>query len=270
MTVKLLIVDDHPLVRSGFRFLAEARTEIDVVGEAASADEAVEAANRLRPDVVVMDVELDDGDGIEATVRIRRNLPETRVLFVTMHADEATVLAALDAGGTGFVQKGAPQDGLIRAILGTAAGDVVLGQQVGDIVTARLHRRAPDPLPLAELTTREHQIVDLLAAGSRTGPSPQSWVPPGRPLRTTSPTSRRSSTPSTAATPSSSLAKPATAKADKQDPQPRGCCAEPHGWASSHVQLGVVGCRESVHVHGRNVRNQICVDVRHHGDPSGR
>jgi len=169
MTVKLLIVDDHPLVRSGFRFLAEARTEIDVVGEAASADEAVEAANRLRPDVVVMDVELDDGDGIEATVRIRRNLPETRVLFVTMHADEATVLAALDAGGTGFVQKGAPQDDLIRAILGTAAGDVVLGQQVGDIVTARLSRRAPDPLPLAELTTREHQIVDLLAAGKPNG-----------------------------------------------------------------------------------------------------
>lgn len=169
MTVTLLVVDDHPLVRDGFRFLAEARPEVEIVGEATTADEAVEAARRLRPDVVVMDVELDDGDGIEATARIRRELPDTRVLFVTMHADEATVLAALDAGGTGFVQKGAGQDDLIRAILGTAAGDLVLGPGVGAIVTARIPRSAPAPLPVGDLTAREREIVDLLAAGKPNG-----------------------------------------------------------------------------------------------------
>lgn len=169
MTVTLLVVDDHPLVRDGFRFLSEARAEIEVVGEATTADEAVEAALRLRPDVVVMDIELADGDGIEATTRIRRELPETRVLFVTMHADEATVLAALDAGGTGFVQKGAGQDELIRAILGTAAGDVVLGPQVGAIVTARISRSAPAPQPFGDLTAREREVVGLLAAGRPNG-----------------------------------------------------------------------------------------------------
>ena len=169
MTVTLLIVDDHPLVRDGFRFLAEARSEIEVVGEATTADDAVEAARRLRPDVVVMDVELDDGDGIDATARIRRELPDTRVLFVTMHADEATVLAALDAGGTGFVQKGAAQDDLVRAILGTAAGDVVLGPHIGEIVTARIPRSAPAPLPVGDLTAREREIVELLAAGKPNG-----------------------------------------------------------------------------------------------------
>lgn len=169
MTVTLLVVDDHPLVRDGFRFLAEARAEIEIVGEATTADEAVEAARRLQPDVVVMDVELDDGDGIDATARIRRELPRTRVLFVTMHADEATVLAALDAGGTGFLQKGAAQDDLIRAILGTAAGDVVLGPRVGEIVTAHIPRAAPDPLPVGDLTAREREIVDHLAAGKPNG-----------------------------------------------------------------------------------------------------
>ncbi len=169
MAVRLLIVDDHPLVRSGFRFLAEARTEIEIVGEAATADEAVAAARRLRPDVVVMDVELGGSSGIEATARIRRDHPEIRVLFLTMHDDEATVLSALDVGGTGFVPKGAPQDDLIRAILGTAAGDLVLTERAGAIVASQLARRPPVRRALPHLTPREHEITDLMAAGKANG-----------------------------------------------------------------------------------------------------
>ncbi len=169
MTVRLLIVDDHPLVRSGFRFLAEARSEIEIVGEAATADEAVAASRRLRPDVVVMDVDLGGSSGIEATTRIRRDHPEVRVLFLTMHDDEATVLSALDAGGTGFVPKGAPQDDLIRAILGTAAGDLVLTERAGAIVASQVARRPPGRRALPYLTPREHEITELMATGRANG-----------------------------------------------------------------------------------------------------
>jgi len=169
VSVSVVVVDDHPLVRAGFHFLAESRPEIVVVGEAATADEAVEVTARLRPDVVVMDVELAGGSGLEASARIRRDCPESRVLFVTMHGDESTVLAALRAGGSGFVLKGATQDDLVRAILGAAAGDLVLGPHARTIVADRV-RQLPAARPsLPYLTAREHEILELLAAGRPNG-----------------------------------------------------------------------------------------------------
>jgi DNA-binding NarL/FixJ family response regulator len=169
VTVTVVVVDDHPLVRDGFRFLAESRPEIDMVGEAADADGAVATVARLRPDVVVMDVELGGGSGIEATARIRDAHPECRVLFVTMHGDEATVVAALNAGGSGFVLKGAPQEDLVRAIVGAAAGDLVLGPHAGTILAERV-RQLPVARPsLPHLTGREHEILELLAAGRPNG-----------------------------------------------------------------------------------------------------
>jgi DNA-binding NarL/FixJ family response regulator len=169
VSVSVVVVDDHPLVRAGFHFLAEARPEIVVVGEAATADEAVEVTTRLRPDVVVMDVELAGGSGLEASARIRRDCPESRVLFVTMHGDESTVLAALRAGGSGFVLKGAPQDDLVRAILGAAAGDLVLGPHAGTIVADRVRQLPTERPSLPHLTAREHEILELLAAGRPNG-----------------------------------------------------------------------------------------------------
>ncbi len=171
MTVTVVVVDDHPLVRDGFRFLAESRSEIDVVGEAGDADGAVAIVERLRPDVVVMDVELGGGSdsGIDATTRIREAHPECRVLFVTMHGDEATVLAALHAGGSGFVLKGAPQDDLVRAIVGAAAGDLVLGPHAGTILTDRVRRLPAERPSIPHLTGREHEVLELLADGRTNG-----------------------------------------------------------------------------------------------------
>lgn len=169
MSVSVVVVDDHPLVRAGFHFLAESRPEIVVVGEAATEDEAVEVTARLRPDVVVMDVELAGGSGLDASARIRRDCPESRVLFVTMHGDESTVLAALRAGGSGFVLKGAPQDELVRAILGAAAGDLVLGPHAGTIVVDRVSQLPAARPSLPHLTEREHEILELLAAGRPNG-----------------------------------------------------------------------------------------------------
>jgi len=169
VTVSVVVVDDHPLVRAGFHFLAESRSEIVVVGEAATADEAVEMSTRLRPDVVVMDVELMGGSGLEASARIRQDCPDIRVLFVTMHGDEATVLAALRAGGSGFVLKGTSQDDLVRAILGAAAGDLILGPHAHAIVTDRVGQLPTVRPSLPHLTAREHEILELLAAGRANG-----------------------------------------------------------------------------------------------------
>jgi len=169
MSVTVVVVDDHPLVRDGFRFLAESRPEIDLVGEASTVDNAVATVTRLRPDVVVMDVELDGGSGIDAAVQIRHACPESRVLFVTMHGDEATVLAALNSGGSGFVLKGAHQDDVVRAIVGVAAGDLVLGPHARTILADRM-RQIPTSRPsLPHLTAREHGILELLASGQSNG-----------------------------------------------------------------------------------------------------
>lgn len=169
MTVTVLVVDDHPLVRDGLRFLAESRPEIEIVGEAATVAEAVDAATRLRPDVAVLDIELGDGSGLDAAARIRRDAPGTRILFVTMHGDESTVLAALQAGASGYVVKGAHQDELVRAILGAAAGELVLGPHAAAVVTARLLDLHPTRSAFPQLTDREAEILGLMAGGRGNG-----------------------------------------------------------------------------------------------------
>ncbi len=169
MPVRVMIVDDHPLVRSGFRFLAEARPEIDLVAEAATADEAIAIARTARPDVVVMDIGLGSQSGIDAARSIRAAQPETRVLFVTMHDDETTVLRALRAGGNGYVLKGADDEELIRAIKAVHAGEVILGRSVGDIVLQGIDRIEPARARFPHLTEREHEVLDLLATGKPNG-----------------------------------------------------------------------------------------------------
>ena len=161
-----MIVDDHPLVRSGFRFLAEARPEIELVAEAGTADEAIAVARSARPDVIVMDIGLGSRSGIDAARTICAAWPETHVLFVTMHDDEATVLRALQSGGSGYVLKGADDDDLIRAILAVHAGEVILGRNVGKIVLQGVGRIEPARTRFPHLTEREHEVLDLLATGS--------------------------------------------------------------------------------------------------------
>ena len=169
MTVTVMIVDDHPLVRSGFRFVAEARPEIELVGEAATAEEAIDVARAVRPDVIVMDIGLGSRSGIDAARTIRAARPATRVLFVTMHDDETTVLNALRSGGSGYVLKGADDDELIRAIQAVHAGEVILGRSVGEIVLRGVGRIEPARDRFPHLTGREHEVVELLATGMTNG-----------------------------------------------------------------------------------------------------
>lgn len=169
MSVRILIVDDHPLVRAGFQLLAETRPEVELVAEADRAATAVDAARRHRPDVVVMDLELPDGSGIDATRQIRSDNPRVRVLVLTMHEDEDAVLAALRAGANGYILKGAHQDDIVRAILGAAAGELILGPTVAAVVTGRIDELGTTRKAFTGLTVREHEVLELLASGQPNG-----------------------------------------------------------------------------------------------------
>ena len=125
-TIRLLLVDDHKVVRSGLKALLADTANVDVIGEAGTAAEAVTEAARLKPDIVLMDVRLPDGSGIDACREIRTARPETRVLFLTSFADEDAIFATIFAGADGYLLKEIDEEGLIRAIETVAGGRSIL------------------------------------------------------------------------------------------------------------------------------------------------
>lgn len=156
--IRVLVVDDHPLFRSGLRGLLETVADVDVVGEAADGDTAVSRAVELRPHVVLMDLNLPGTPGLEATRRIVAAAPEVAVLVLTMLADEASVVAALRVGALGYVLKEAGQDEVVAAIRTVAAGGAVLGPGLAGRLLDR-------PSPGSALTHRESEVLALLARG---------------------------------------------------------------------------------------------------------
>ncbi len=169
MTVRIVLADDHPVVRGGLRALIGTIDGLEVVGEAADGEAAVREVQLLRPDVVLMDVRMPGLGGVEATRRIRETTPETAVLMLTMYDDDATVLTAMQAGARGYLLKGAEQTEIVGAIHAVVAGQVIFGPGIAGRV---LDYFAAPPVPAAEpfpqLTTREREILDLLASGRRT------------------------------------------------------------------------------------------------------
>jgi DNA-binding NarL/FixJ family response regulator len=164
--VRVVVADDHPIVRDGLRALFASVPDIELIGEAASGREAVRAAVTLRPDVLVMDLRMPDLDGVAATREIARAAPGVAVLVLTMFDDDASVFAAMRAGGRGYLVKGASQDDISRAIAAVANGGAVFGpgvaRRVLDFFTAPA-RPADEPFP--HLTAREREVLDLIAAG---------------------------------------------------------------------------------------------------------
>jgi DNA-binding NarL/FixJ family response regulator len=156
--ITVLLVDDHSLVRRGFRRMLEDDPEIRVVGEAGSGREAIEAAGRLKPDVIVMDMAMPEMDGVEATRQIRKRQPDAAVLIVSMYSQENYVRNALDAGARGYILKNADEVDLAAAIRDVAAGKQVIDSGLGAA------REEPDSL--ARLTPRERQILQLIAEGN--------------------------------------------------------------------------------------------------------
>ena len=161
----LLVVDDHEVVRQGLVALLDRRTGFQVVAEAGTAAEALEQARRFQPDLVVMDVRLPDGSGIEACREIRSELPNTRVVMLTSYPDEDAVLAAIVAGASGYLLKQVRARDLVAALETVAAGGSLLDPAVTGKVLERMRRIATDDDELAALTKQERKILSLVAEG---------------------------------------------------------------------------------------------------------
>ena len=163
--IRILVADDHPLFRAGLRALLDSVADTEVVGEAATGEEAVEAARMLEPDVVVMDINMPGLNGIDATRRIVDSTEGVNVLVMTMHDDDDAVFAAIRAGAHGYQLKGAAQDETLRAIRSVANGEAIFGPGIADrlqrFLAAPPARNPGDAFP--QLTDRELEILQLLA-----------------------------------------------------------------------------------------------------------
>lgn len=162
--IRVLLVDDHAVVRTGLRSFFDLLDDIEVVGEAADGDEAIEAARSLQPDVVLMDMMMPVRDGVSATREIKAELPETEVIAVTSFIEEEKVTAALEAGASGYLLKDADADEVAAAVRAAHAGEVHLDAAVARLLAQRMRERttAPQPEPLTE---RERDVLRLVGQG---------------------------------------------------------------------------------------------------------
>jgi DNA-binding NarL/FixJ family response regulator len=166
--IRIIVADDHPVVRGGLVALLRTIPGLDVVGEAADGETAVRLTHEHRPDVVLMDVRMPGVDGVEATRQIREQTAESRVLILTMYDDDATVFTAMKAGAQGYLLKESEQDDIVRAVHAVVAGEAIFGPGVAARVlgyfTEPPQAVAAD-YPFPELTDRERQVLESLAQG---------------------------------------------------------------------------------------------------------
>lgn len=159
--IRVLIADDHPVVRAGIRALLDGEPDLEVVGEAAGADEAVALASASRPDLVLMDLQFADGPrGVEATRRIRALPSAPHVLVLTNYDTDTDILSAIEAGASGYLLKDAPPDELVAAVRAAAAGESALAP----VIASRLMERMRSPQ--VTLSVRELEVLELVAAGA--------------------------------------------------------------------------------------------------------
>jgi DNA-binding NarL/FixJ family response regulator len=164
--IRVLIADDHTIVRSGVRLLRDAEPDVEVVGEALDGAEAVELAEELQPDVVLMDIAMPGMDGMQATRHIRAAWPDVNVLVLTMHRQDEYLFELLKAGASGYILKAAETNELIHAVRVVARGEVFLyPTMTRRLVRDYLERTGEDGAPVSALTAREQQILTLLAEG---------------------------------------------------------------------------------------------------------
>ena len=165
--IRVVVVDDHPLFRDGVRAALSGSEDVEVVGEAADVAGALEVVLELRPDVVLMDLNLPDGSGVDATRRLTAASPEVRVLVMTMSTDDDAVVAAMRAGARGFVVKGAGRRDLVDSVRTVAEGGAVFSPVVADRLAGYFAGLTAVPAREAfpQLTDREREVLDLLARG---------------------------------------------------------------------------------------------------------
>jgi DNA-binding NarL/FixJ family response regulator len=168
--IRVLVADDHPVFRRGMRAILGAETSTELVGEATDGEEAVARALELRPDVILMDLNMPNVNGIEATRRILEANPETAVLMLTMFDDDKSIFAAIRAGAHGYVLKGADGVETLRAIQAAASGEAIFSPTITRRLTeyfatpGQSPKAAPDQA-FPDLTEREHEVLSLVAEG---------------------------------------------------------------------------------------------------------
>jgi len=169
MTLRLLLVDDHVVVRSGLRMLLESQADAEIVGEAGTAAEALELLATARPDMILMDIGLPDMSGIEAAREVKRRRPETAVVALTIHEDEEYFFKMLEAGASGYVPKRAAPEELVTAIRAAARGEVYLYPSLAKLLVKDYIAQEPSGAAartLDGLTAREQEVLELLAEGA--------------------------------------------------------------------------------------------------------
>jgi DNA-binding NarL/FixJ family response regulator len=166
-TIRLLLVDDHKVVRLGLRTLLDHEPDLEVIGEAVSAEDAIHQVGQLQPDLVLMDIRLPGQNGIAACRQIRQNWPQIQVLMLTSFADEELVLEAISAGAAGYVLKQLDTEELLKAVRLVAAGDAMLDPAVTQKVLSRVRRAEQETHSAAfgDLSAREIQILAQVAEG---------------------------------------------------------------------------------------------------------
>jgi two-component system, NarL family, response regulator NreC len=161
--LRILLADDHAVVRRGFKMILSEQPDMEIVGEAGNGRDAVEQAERLKPDIVVMDVAMPELNGIEATRRLGQSVPHTRVLALSMHKDSVYVREILRAGARGYLLKDSPAEELVAAVRLVASGEGYLSPAVSNAVLDDYRRHVTDPIDL--LSSREREVLQMLAEG---------------------------------------------------------------------------------------------------------
>ena len=163
---RLLIADDHPAFRRGLELMLADIDDVAIVGQAGTGVQAVQLAEQLCPDVILMDLRMPDLDGIEATRRLSRNTPAPAIVVLTMFEDDDSVFAAMRAGARGYLLKGAEQDEIVRAIRAAGAGEAIFGPEIAQRVIAHFASGAGSTTAaFPALTEREREVLEMVAAG---------------------------------------------------------------------------------------------------------
>lgn len=163
--MKVVLVDDHEVVRQGLKALVDSQDDLEVVGEAGDVDNAIRQVGYHTPDVVVMDVRLPDGTGVEACREIRSRWPDVKVLMLTSYADEEALVSSIMAGASGYVLKRIDSNDLVDAVRRVGNGESLLDPNLTDRLFARIRGDEPDDPLLARLSPQERKILDLIAEG---------------------------------------------------------------------------------------------------------
>ncbi|MEU4620368.1 response regulator transcription factor [Actinoplanes sp. NPDC023801] len=161
--LRLVIVDDHPVVRDGLRGMLGTQPDLEVAGEAAGGAEALTVVGAIRPDVVLTDLRMPEPSGGTLIRLLLERVPQTRILVLTTHDTDSDVLPAIEAGAIGYLLKDAPREELFRAVRAAARGETVLSPSVGALLLARV--RPGHPVPSATLSAREREVLALIAQG---------------------------------------------------------------------------------------------------------